>query len=267
MKTKALSTCRGAIVFYSLLCIICLNPRTTGAATKAESKADPTPGVGAFKLAQLVDTMQKEGTRDKPPQKDRFESEIREFEKQDAATPPAPGGTVFVGSSTIRFWKTLEQDFKEFHAINRGFGGSTFPDIDNYVERIVTKYKPSKVVVYVGTNDIAELHHSGETIFHDYQELVNKVQSKCPNAEIYFISMSMAPSRTEWAAEYDKGNELVRNYSKSTKHLHYINVLPAMRNDKGELRNELFGLDHLHMNHNGYEGWKPIVTNGLKANN
>jgi lysophospholipase L1-like esterase len=199
------------------------------------------------------------------PADDRFENDIRAFEQKDAAQPPKPGCTVFVGSSTFTLWKGLEQSFSEFRALNRGFGGSTFPDINHYVGRIVTKYKPGKVVLYAGTNDIAELHHSGAEIAQDFKTFVRLVLTDLPRAEIYYVSMSMAPCRIQWSAEYEKGNSLIHDFISPCPHLHYIDVLPVMRKQKGELRADLFGPDHLHMNPEGYALWTPIIRKALQS--
>src|SRR6476620_8032383 len=81
---------------------------------------------------------------------ERFAREIDAFDTADRATPPAPGGIVFVGSSTIRLWSTLVQDFAGLPVINRGFGGSTFPEALHYLQRTVVRYHPRTVVVYEG---------------------------------------------------------------------------------------------------------------------
>ena len=57
-----------------------------------------------------------------------FIKEIEAFEASDRTNRPAPGGLLFVGSSSIRLWKTLAQDFPEHPVINRGFGGSQIID-------------------------------------------------------------------------------------------------------------------------------------------
>ena len=195
----------------------------------------------------------------------RFEADIRAFENADEKRIVSDGGTVFVGSSTFTLWKGLEKDFSSFKAINRGFGGSTLPEINNYVPRIVTKYRPSKVVLYAGTNDIAELKHSGESVCSDFKQFVKLVREKLPACDIYFISMSMGPSRVEFPKEFASGNECIQSFVKGQTRLHYINVLPVMRNKDQSLKTELFGLDRLHMNERGYALWKPIVTHALKG--
>lgn len=201
------------------------------------------------------------------PPADRFEADICAFEKQDKLHHPNTGCTVFVGSSTFTLWKNLEKNFREFHAVNRGFGGSTFPDINHYVSRIVTSYKPARIVVYAGTNDIAELHHSGAEVAEDFKKFIEQVHSVLPKAEIYFVSMSMAPCRKEFAVEYEKGNSQVQDYIKNLQNVHYVNVLPVMRTKTGELRADLFGPDNLHMNPGGYNLWTPVIKKALRENN
>ena len=42
-----------------------------------------------------------------------FESEIAAFEAADKKIPPPTGAVLFVGSSSIRLWTTLQKDFPE----------------------------------------------------------------------------------------------------------------------------------------------------------
>src|SRR6266571_1807613 len=54
----------------------------------------------------------------------KWEKEIAAYEQMDRTNPPPAGALLFIGSSTIRLWKTLAQDFPTHRVINRGFGGS-----------------------------------------------------------------------------------------------------------------------------------------------
>src|SRR5512134_2671862 len=58
----------------------------------------------------------------------RWEKEISAFEASDRTNPPPQNGVLFIGSSTIRLWKTLASDFPGTPVINRGFGGSQIVD-------------------------------------------------------------------------------------------------------------------------------------------
>ena len=57
-----------------------------------------------------------------------WETDMQRFEAADAQSPPPRGGVLFIGSSSIRFWDTLAQDFPGVPVINRGFGGSELRD-------------------------------------------------------------------------------------------------------------------------------------------
>jgi hypothetical protein len=50
------------------------------------------------------------------------------FARQDRLQPPPPHGVLFIGSSSIRAWSTLAEDFPGVPVINRGFGGSAIAD-------------------------------------------------------------------------------------------------------------------------------------------
>ena len=61
---------------------------------------------------------------------------------------------VFTGSSSIRFWEDLQERFPENQVLNAGFGGSQASDLLYHLNDLVLRYKPKKVFVYEGDNDI-----------------------------------------------------------------------------------------------------------------
>src|SRR4028119_636473 len=81
----------------------------------------------------------------KPPKQPPYAKEIAAFEAADAKAMPAPGGVLFVGSSSIRLWNTLAEDFPDLSVINRGFGGSQIADSTRYAGRIILPYRPKTV--------------------------------------------------------------------------------------------------------------------------
>src|SRR5687768_6111635 len=84
----------------------------------------------------------------------KWEKVIQEFEELDRASFPREGSTLFIGSSSIRLWKSLQEDFPDIPVINRGFGGSQVVDLWVFADRIVQPYRPRMIVVYSGGNDI-----------------------------------------------------------------------------------------------------------------
>lgn len=126
----------------------------------------------------------------------RFEKEIAAYEQHDRIHPPPKNAILFIGSSTIRRWKTLDEDFPEHRVINRGFGGSQIVDATHFAERIIFPYEPRAIFLRSGPNDI----HAGKTaeqVFTDFKEFVAKVHAKLPQTTIVFIGLCPVPAR--WA--------------------------------------------------------------------
>ena len=188
----------------------------------------------------------------------KWEKEISAFEEKDKLNPPPKGGIVFVGSSSIRKWTTLSEDFPHHHVLNRGFGGSQLIDSVHFADRIVIPYEPRMIVLYAGGNDI----HAGkspEQVFADFQAFVAKVREKLPKTEIAYISIAGNPSRWAEVEKVKAANAMIEGFIKDQAGLKFINVFPRMLGSDGQPRPEIFVADRLHMNPEGYKLWTEIV--------
>lgn len=164
------------------------------------------------------------------------------FEASDHTNPPPKHGILFTGSSTIRKWTTLAQDFPNQPVINRGVGGSEIVDITHFTDRIVFPYKPQMIFSRCGGNDIA-----------DFKEFVAKVRTKLPDVDIVFISWSPTPARWAQNNKEQVFNQLVRVYSMQAPHLKYCDASDISLGKNSKPRRDLFVLDGLHFNASGYE--------------
>ncbi|HSY19297.1 MAG TPA: GDSL-type esterase/lipase family protein [Candidatus Acidoferrales bacterium] len=183
---------------------------------------------------------------------DKWEKEIAAFERKDATNPPPKGGLVFIGSSTIGRWKTLQQDFPDQPVINRGFGGSEITDSTHFAGRVIFPYAPKMVFLRAGGNDLWA-GKSVEQVFADYKEFVETVHGKLPDAKIVFISLS--PSLSRWT-QRDKEkavNDAVVDYIRGKPFLQYIDTYDVPLGTNGLPRTELFVADKLHFNAEGYK--------------
>jgi len=190
---------------------------------------------------------------------DRSEAEIRRFEESDRATPPAPGGILFVGSSSIRMWKSLESDYAGLPVLNRGFGGSTFPEAIHYLSRIVLPYRPRTIVVYEGDNDLT-FGWGPRQVADDYRTFVRRVRDSLPNAKIVFIAIKPSPSRWKLVDEQREANRLVRQIVARDTLQSYVDVFTPMLGANGRPQPELFIADSLHMTPAGYAIWRRQVA-------
>ncbi|MEX2400983.1 MAG: SGNH/GDSL hydrolase family protein [Rhodothermales bacterium] len=189
----------------------------------------------------------------------RWEADIRAFEAADAATPPEPGGVLFVGSSSIRMWTTLSEDFEGMNVLNRGFGGSQMTDVIHYAHRIVVPYAPRLIVLYEGDNDVAA-GKSPEEVFRDYLRFVALARNQLPDSRIAFIAVKPSLARWNLAPEMQRVNRLVESHAANHAYLDYIDVWEPMLGENGEPMPDLFLDDGLHMNERGYAIWTEAVA-------
>ena len=195
----------------------------------------------------------------------RWHDAFAAFDKADRENPPASDGVVFVGSSTIRLWTRLGDDFRaQPVVVNRGFGGSTMADCSLLAQELVVRYRPRQVVVYAGDNDLAE----GRTPFQvleSFAHFANTVRAALPNTRISFISVKPSPSRAALLPKIQETNHIVGAYLRTQANTDYIDIFTPMLGADGRPRTELFRADMLHMNESGYRIWQAAIAPYLLA--
>ena len=83
-----------------------------------------------------------------------FRDEILRFAELDRDSCSSACPVLFVGSSSIRMWTSLQADMAPLPVLNRGFGGSRISDVNLYFDRIPTPPPPRAIVFYAGENDL-----------------------------------------------------------------------------------------------------------------
>ncbi len=199
---------------------------------------------------------------DPKPPADPWEVTIRKFEEMDREQPPPTGANLFVGSSSVRMWK-LNPGFPDHVCINRGFGGSQMGDAAKYVERIVIPRKPNVVVLYSGDNDIAS-GKTPEAVRDAYKTFREKLHAQLPETKLVLISIKPSPSRWKFREKALEANRLLKEETTSGPNQTFVDVWPAMLNEDGLPREDLFIKDMLHMNEAGYQIWNGLIAKHLK---
>jgi lysophospholipase L1-like esterase len=194
---------------------------------------------------------------------DRAEPEIRAFEASDRSAPPRPDGIVFVGSSSIRLWRSLASDFPDLPVLNRGFGGSTLPEAIYYVPRVMLPYRPRTIVLYEGDNDLANMVEP-QRVAADYVQFVRTVRDSLPRTRIIFISVKPSPSRWHLVDRQREANRLVREIVARDTLQTFVDVFTPMLGANGRPRPELFLADSLHMTPAGYVVWREQLAPHLR---
>jgi lysophospholipase L1-like esterase len=194
----------------------------------------------------------------------RWESEIAAFEATDRTNFPPAGGVLFVGSSSIRLWQSLETDFRGVPVVRRGVGGCQLTDVNSFAERLIIPYKPRLVVVYAGDNDIANGRRAAD-VAEDFRALSTRVLTALPGCRVVFMGIKPCPVRWYAANEVVSANRQIQQLTQSDPRLGFVDVFPNMLDRDGTPRLELFGRDQLHLSRKGYRLWARLVTPHLKA--
>lgn len=191
-----------------------------------------------------------------------WEPAVAKFEAEDKANPPAKGGILFVGSSSIVFWD-VKAAFPELPVLNRGFGGSQVADVNQFFDRVVKPYAPKTVVFYSGDNDLA-FGKTVEQVTADYKEFFGRVRAAFPDAKL--IVFPIKPSVSRWKL-YDTQKQVNANVAgllKDDKNAVYVDYVAKMLKDDGTPNADLLRGDGLHMNEKGYAIWndllRPLIT-------
>ena len=197
------------------------------------------------------------------PDPAKWEAEVRAFEAADMSEPPVRGGIIFTGSSSIRMWTTLKEDFPGLPIMNRGIGGSMLPEVTAFVDRLITPHQPMLVVIYCGGNDI-NAGRSADQVFRDFKAFVKAVHTPLPTTRIAYISIAPNPARWAQVETVKEANSAIRQYIRTDSTLDFIDVFPEMLGPDGLPKPDIFLDDRLHMNRKGYELWTTIVRPHLR---
>ena len=191
-----------------------------------------------------------------------FRDEINEFKRLDKKNFPGKGKILFTGSSSIRFWDSLEEDMEPLEVLNRGFGGAQISHVIHHFEDIVKPYNPKAIVFFCGTNDLTALKTPEETV-HDFKKFLSLVRNEFGNIKVYVIGIKPTVDRLYLDEEERIFNNLISSLTSNDAYLEYINIWDPMLNQDGTRMPELFIEDGLHMNEKGYEIWTKKVRESL----
>jgi len=193
-----------------------------------------------------------------------FRKDIDAFKKKDSIEMPAPHSILFVGSSSFTKWTDVQDYFPGYPILNRGFGGSSLPDVIRYADEIIIPYNPKQIIIYCGENDIAGSDTiTAQTVLQRFQQLFLLIRNKLPKVPIAFVSLKPSVSRWKMEQRFVETNKLIKQFLSKQLNTKFINVHNAMLNADGSVMTDIFIADNLHMNAKGYKIWQPIIQHYL----
>ncbi len=196
-----------------------------------------------------------------------YYKEIHAFKMLDSISSPPKHAILFVGSSSFTKWTDVQEYFPQQTIINRGFGGSSLPDVIRYADKVILPYKAKQIVIYCGENDLASSDTvTAQMVFQRFKRLLTIVRKNDPSVALAFVSIKPSPSRRNLWPKFVKANQLIKDYLSTKKKTAFIDVYQPMFKKDRTVRSDIFLQDSLHMNAKGYAIWQKAISPYLLNN-
>ncbi len=151
---------------------------------------------------------------------------------------------------------------------NRAFGGSRTWEVNAYFDEMVKPYKPRLIVYYCGSNDV----NSGETateIAARSEFFMDRVARELPGTKVIYSSVLKAPQKKAKWDLVDAINSRMEKYCATQPGRIYVDLNPAVFDEKGQPLDELYVADKLHYKPAAYVAFtkilKPILAKAFKG--
>jgi lysophospholipase L1-like esterase len=241
------SSARGRrLVFASVLLLVGITAEARGTITElikpvlpAKAAVVPTANVAAERWA-------------------KYEPELQKFAEWDQANTPIKEGILFVGSSIFRHWTNVGEQMAPLPVLNRAFGGSRTGDQLARFDQVVRPYAPKLIVYYCGSNDINAGEMPAE-ILANFREFVARVHAALPQTHIIFASILRAPQKKAYWDLVNEANTLIQKFSTQDALVSFVDINPAVFDDHGAPRMELYREDKLHYLPPAYVEFSKII--------
>ena len=198
---------------------------------------------------------------------DPFADVVREYGRQDDLAPPAQGGLVVLGSSTIRRWRSAARVLSAHDPLQRGVGGARMVDLAAHAEALVLRHAPAGVLLFAGTNDLAG-GTSPRAVIDAYRCFATRLHARRPGAPLLYIGITPTPARwASWAAAVEVNQEIAR-LAATHPSLRYVDspaafLAAATPGEPPPAR--LFVADGLHLSAEGYALFESTVLPAVAA--
>ena len=206
----------------------------------------------------------------------KWEDEIKKLEVLDKKETYSNQTVLFIGSSSIRLWKSIEEDLDTYEPIKRGYGGAHYYDIIHFTNRLVSPHKVKAIAIFVA-NDITGKENgiNNQTVNRDLSPkevlrlvkfVTKEIRKSHEKVPIFFIETTPTSKRWKVWDKISKANDLIENYTSKYENLYYINTRSFYIGSDGMPNDSLFVKDKLHLNREGYKLWGKIIKENFDKN-
>ena len=163
----------------------------------------------------------------------------------------------------------IDKHFNGVSIYNNGISGDTTELLISTLYKRAIKYKPSKLFISIGSNDIGFENTSVKDIYRNIITIVEEVKRRSKDTEIHIVSVipvnpaNMDIINREYVDARDNNeigmlNYYLKNYVRKNR-LKFVDITKHLKNDFEQLDLD-FTTDGFHLNQTGYD----VVSEQIK---
>ena len=163
----------------------------------------------------------------------------------------------------------IEKHFNGTHIYNNGISGDTTELLIKTLYKRAIKYKPNKLFISIGSNDMGFENTSVKDIYNNIITVVEEVQRRSKDTEILIVSVipvnpaNMDIINREYVDSRDNHkigmlNYYLKNYVRKNR-LKFVDITKHLKNDFDQLDLN-YTIDGFHLNEVGYN----VVSEQIK---
>lgn len=191
--------------------------------------------------------------------KNRFEEEIVEFEREDQYQGARKGIIVCVGDAALKNWTTMQQDFKGMPVKNRAFGGATMQEVNHYFRRLTDPFQPEVLVMHAGENDL-QLGATPAQVKATFDGFLEQIRISNRASRVVYISIMPTPDNKNIWPEIQQTNALIQQVANANDRIEFIDMSREVLDGDGQPILQLYQTDGESLNQTGYARWASAVV-------
>lgn len=181
--------------------------------------------------------------------------------------PTSKSDIIFLGNSITNGGEWAEL-LRNPHAKNRGISGDTTQGVLDRLSTI-TKGKPSKIFLLIGTNDLSR-GKSVDEVAKNVAKIVERVKRESPKPKLYVQSVfPVNPKFNKFLGHMNRQKDIAALNAKikaiAARHgVTYIDVYKSLVIPSTDVMNPEYTNDGLHLLGKGYQKWVDVLKPYLK---
>jgi len=172
---------------------------------------------------------------------------------------------VFLGDSITQWWDAefFNHHFGMYTPINLGMSGHTSKDTLEYIELSkLNNFRPSKLVLQIGTNDGDRNMSTGDTL-DNIQQICKLLLELSPATKIFLVGpLPRGETTTDRYRIYNREVNKLLRVSKRDPRVKYIDIGMMFTEEDGTISKNIM-YDFLHLTKKGYEILSEVVSQFL----